>query len=80
MVMVMATKDHVSQSQDTKQTQHFLFLRFIVSHVPVIRYVYRIRVLRMEIQEHLRKIPNTIFPKTKGVARYAIWQLIQYKA
>ena len=33
----MATEDHVPQGQDTKQTQHFVFLRFVVSHVPVIR-------------------------------------------
>ena len=50
----MATKDHVSQGQDTKQTQHFSFLRFIVSYVPVIaphRYVYRISQRDAEKQD-----------------------------
>ena len=47
----VATKDHVPQGQDTKQTQHFSFLRFVVSHVPVIRYVYRIRHRKKEKQD-----------------------------
>ena len=47
----MATKDHVPQGQDTKQTQHFSFLRFVVSYVPVIRYGYRIKKCISEKQD-----------------------------
>ena len=48
---VMTAKDHVSQAQDTKQTQHFSFLRIIVSQVPVIRYGYRIKLFMSEKQD-----------------------------
>jgi len=65
IMMVMTTKDHVPQSQDTKQTQHFVFLHFVVSHVPVIRYVYIIRDRAMKIQDQVRKISSVIFPKAK---------------
>ncbi len=54
MMMVMATmstKDHVPQGQDTKQTQHFSFLRFAVSYVLVTRYGYRIRQNKTEKQD-----------------------------
>ena len=37
-----------------------------------------VRGLRMEIQEFIRKIPITIFPKTKRAAKY-VWQLLQYR-
>ena len=47
----VATKDHVPQGQDTKQTQHFSFLRFVVSYVPVIRYGYRIKQCISEKQD-----------------------------
>lgn len=43
MMMAMATmaaKDHVPQGKSSKQTQYFCSSNSIVSHVPVIRYVY----------------------------------------
>lgn len=49
----MAAKDHVPQGQDTKQTQHFSFLRSFISHVPVIRYVYMIRHRKAEKQNQM---------------------------
>ena len=48
----VATKDHVPQGQDTKQTQHFSFLRSVVSYVPVIRYGYRIKQRMSEKQDN----------------------------
>ena len=56
----MTAENHVPQGQDPKQTQHFVFL-LIVSHVPVIRYVYRIQDVQEKKQAQLRKIQAAIF-------------------
>ena len=56
-----ATKDQVPKTQDSKQTQHFVFLRLVVQYVPVIWYVYRITGNGEEIQDRSRRITADIF-------------------
>ena len=60
MMMAMATKDHMPQSQDTKQTQHFVFLHLVVQYVPVIRYMYSIIECGLKKQNQKRKICTAI--------------------
>ena len=66
MTAAMAAENHVPQGQDPKQTQHFMFL-LIVSHIPVIRYVYRIRDLQMKIQDSMSKIQAVILQKAHNM-------------
>ena len=68
----MTAENHVPQGQDPKQTQHFMFL-LIVSHIPVIRYVYRIRDLQMKIQDSMSKIQAVILQKAHKMEQSAIF-------